>query len=180
MGFVAKLLLCRRYHQDQSASLSSVWTDKLRSSYFTTHTATVQTALDGNSGSRGIDQNGQHLQRAHAIFEPREVSGPATASTEAPELPVGTTTPKARRRAPDRPLSMTLRSAARATRGSHQEYPICKDEYDSRDHTVVSCVERQNIYHREENIIHVPSSKMPNPNNDHRQLINALVEDTIS
>lgn len=149
MGFMAKLLLCRRYHQDQSAGLSSVWTDKLRSSHFTTHTATAHTGLDGNSGSRGTGQNSQHLQQVHTIYEPREVPGPANASTEDPDLTVETNNPSARRgRASDRPLSMTLRSAMRATRGSHQECPICKDKYGPRDSTVVSCVECQNIYHR--------------------------------
>ena len=132
MGLVAKLLLCKRFHQDQSTRLSSEWTDKLRSSRFSTHTATLHAARDGNSGARPAGQ--QDL---------------VTASTEAPNLSARTTAPRARRRrAPDAPFSMTLRSAA-LTRGSHQQCPICLDGYGSRDHTVILCVQCQNIYHRD-------------------------------
>ncbi|MCJ1424351.1 hypothetical protein MMC29_002239, partial [Sticta canariensis] len=133
MRLVAKLLLCKGFHQDQSTRLSSEWTDKLRSSRFTTHTSTLHAARDGNRGSQPAGQ--QDL---------------VTAATEAPNLSVGTTAPRARRRrAPDTPFSMTLRSAASVTRESHQECPICRDGYGPRDHTVISCVQCQNVYHRD-------------------------------
>ena len=96
MELVAKLLLCKKNHQRQSTKLSSLWTGKLRSSRFTTHTATVDAALDDNSSSQGAGQ--QDL-----------VAG----SSEASDLSITTTSPRARqRRAPHTPSSTVLRSVA--------------------------------------------------------------------
>lgn len=137
MEVIAKLLLCKRYHQDQSASLGTLWTERLRSSHLTSHPAT------------GTGREEQYLQREDTSTEPRVILDHPRASTQTGERLHGTATlGTRRRRAPDWPLSMTLRSAARATRESHRECPICREAYGPRDNTIFLCVDCHNIYHQ--------------------------------
>ena len=144
MEVVAKLLLCRRYHQDQSASLVTLWIGKLQSSYLT---------------SRPVMETGreeQYLQQEDTDTdtdtepepEPRVIlDHPRTSAQAGERLHRTAASTTQRRRAPDRPLPMAIRSAARATRESHRKCPICWEVYDLKDNTIFLCVDCHNIYH---------------------------------
>ena len=143
MGFVANLLLCKRYHQDQSANLGTLWTEKIRSSLLTYNPVTLSTITE-------TGREEQYLRREDTSTEPQVILDHASASTQTGEQLDGTATLRTRRRrAPDRPLSMILRSTSRANRDSHGKCPICLDAYGPRDKTILLCRDCQNIYHQD-------------------------------
>jgi hypothetical protein len=138
LAVVAGLLLCKRYHQGQSIEISSSWTEKIRVSDF---------ALNNHNNSTGTNQEAQspQSQLVDTVQHSRQLSDSATRS---PELTPMAATRTRRRRGPDRPLSVSLRSAAGITRESYQECCICQNGYSATDRYVHYCRECRNIVHK--------------------------------
>lgn len=170
MKVVAGLLLCKRFHQNQAAELSSEWTKLLREFDL----PTIRHARRKNhSGESRTGRSGQYLRSAHvvhesrgrsestatftqgfqienAIHQSRERSESATTSTQAMERSSSMTSTGHRHlRISDSPSSMTLHSTMEVSRDSHQECPFCKDGYGLENDTVVLCIGCHNIYHKE-------------------------------
>ncbi len=128
MKVVAGLLLCKRFHQDQTAKLSSEWMGKLWSSGFPAQASMPSFAGDHNRAAED------------AVREFRERSAPTLETTAIRSR---------RQRRPNGPLSMNLCSAARADRSSHVQCGICRNEYSLEDDGVVSCTACQNADHKD-------------------------------
>jgi hypothetical protein len=135
LAVVAGLLLCKRYHQGQSIGISSSWTEKIRVSDF---------ALNNHNNSTGTNQEAQspQSQLVDTVQHSRQLPDGATRTPEAMA-----TTRARRRRGPDRPLSVSLRSAAEITRESYQECGICQSGYGATDRYVHFCRVCKNIVH---------------------------------
>lgn len=143
MKIVANLLLCKKYHQDQNANLNTLWTEKIRSSLLTYNSVTPSTITE-------TSREEQHSRRENTSIEPQVILNHVSASTQTEKQLNETTTLRIRRRKiSNRPLSMILRSTAKASRNSHEECLICQNAYDPKNNTILLCRDCQNIYHKD-------------------------------